>query len=119
METLSKSSGSSSLIDTSAILPSPLTLPTPKLANASIATKAGATLAIGAALDLTNPTGIAIKIPYIQLSVGIDGTELVGITISGLDLKRGAGRLSLDIGLHSTTTTRSARSWPARTSRAT
>ncbi|KAJ3368335.1 hypothetical protein GGF31_006426 [Allomyces arbusculus] len=100
MDTLSKSPSSSSLIDTSAILPSPLTLPTPKLANASIATKAGATLAIGAALDFTNPTGIAVKIPYIQLSVGIDGTELVGITISGLDLKRGTGRLSLDIGLH-------------------
>ncbi|KAI9187617.1 hypothetical protein H9P43_002008 [Blastocladiella emersonii ATCC 22665] len=94
-------SSAGSVLDTSALIPAGgLALPTPKLVSASVATKEGATLALGVALDIANPLPVSVKIPFIGLSVGLDNAgEVAGVSIEGLDLKRGTGRLALTVTL--------------------
>ncbi|ORZ35954.1 hypothetical protein BCR44DRAFT_59790 [Catenaria anguillulae PL171] len=95
------SSSGSSVLDTSALLPAGgLSIPTPKLVSAGIATKEGAALAVSAALDYTHPLPVSVKIPYISLSLGLDNAgEVAAITVEGLDIQRNSGRLSLNVGL--------------------
>ncbi|KAI9143840.1 hypothetical protein BKA69DRAFT_1059298 [Paraphysoderma sedebokerense] len=92
-----ESPSAGSLIDTSVILPSPLTIPTPRLLNASVDTQPQATIALSASLSYTNPLPVSIRIPYISLDGSVNGGRLVSVSISGLDIQRGGGSKQLGL----------------------